>query len=279
MGGKMQTKRLGDGITYAILVSLALIMMVPLLWALTTSIKPPEEVITRIPHIVPKNPTLSNYREIFRLAPFHLFLLNSILIGSVSTVSILFFASLGGFVFAKYSFPGKNMLFFIIILGTMMVPIEAYVVRLFLLANTMGWINTYQGLVLPLLIHSTGTFFMRQFISTIPDELLEAARIDGCSEFRIYWQIIIPLSKPALGAVAIIAFVEAWALFIWPLVVVDETRMFTTEIGLTMFQKRFYMEYAPLMAAAIFSVFPVLVVFFTQRRALIRTSTLTGLKF
>ena len=186
-------------VTQFVLILGALIMLLPFIWMLATSFKPPEEVITWPPQFIPRRPTFNNYIEAFQAAPFFRFFLNSLIVSTISTASILLTSSFAGFIFAKYRFPGRTLLF-LIILATSMVPFQSYMIPFYLMVSKLGWLNTYQGLALPLLVMSFGIFFMRQNIVSIPDELMDAARIDGCSEFRIYWQIIMPLSKSAMAA-------------------------------------------------------------------------------
>lgn len=260
-----------------LLVLGAISMILPFVWMFSTSFKPPEEVITWPPKFIPMRPTINNYIEAFQTAPFFRFFLNSLVVSSLSTISILLTSSFAGFIFAKYRFPGKNLIF-IIILSTAMVPFQSYMIPFYLIVNKLGWINTYQGLALPLLIMSFGIFFMRQNIVSIPDELMDAARIDGCSEFKIYYRVIMPLSKPAMAALAIFAFKNAWADFIWPLLVANDINLYTMELGLGMFQHRFTVDYGSITAGSVISILPIIIVFAIFRRHIIEGITLTGLK-
>lgn len=256
----------------------AALMLLPLVWMVSTSLKPPSEVLTWPPQLIPKTPTLENYRGVFEAAPFGLFFLNSLLVSTVSTVAILATSSLAGFVFAKYSFPLKTALF-VLVLATAMVPFETYMLPLYLLMKDLEWINTYQGLVAPYVIMSFGIFFMRQAIaSSIPDELLDAARIDGSSEFGLYWRIILPLSTGAIGALGIFAFMQAWAAFIWPLLMTSSNDLSTMELGLGLFQNRFTVDYGLITAGSSLSFFAVLAAFLFFRRHIIQGITLTGMK-
>lgn len=254
------------------------LMLLPLVWMVSTSFKPASEVITWPPRLIPQSPTLDNYRGVFEAAPFGLFFFNSLLVSTVSTVAILATSSLAGFVFAKYSFPLKTVLF-LLVLATAMVPFETYMLPLYLLMKDLEWINTYQGLVAPYVIMSFGIFFMRQAIgSSIPDELLDAARIDGSSEVGLYWRIVLPLSSGALGALGIFAFMQAWAAFIWPLLMTATNDMSTMELGLGLFQNRFTVDYGLITAGSSLSFFAVLAAFLFFRRHIIQGITLTGMK-
>jgi multiple sugar transport system permease protein len=260
-----------------VLILGAATMILPFIWMLSTSFKPATEVISWPPRFIPVHPTFQNYRNAFQAAPFIRFFFNSALVSTISTVSILLTSSLSGYIFAKYKFPGKNILF-ISILATSMVPFQTYMISFYLLMKNFGWINTYQGLVAPLLVMSFGIFLMRQNISGIPDELLDAARIDGCTEFSIYRRIIFPLSRPALAALAIFAFRNAWADFIWPLLITNDIQLYTMELGLGMFQNRYVVEYGSITAGSVISILPIITVFIIFRRQITEGITLTGLK-
>lgn len=265
-------------LSHLILLSGVTIMIVPFMYMVGTSFKPPPEVISWPPTLWPENPTLENYASLRTAAPFGRFFLNSIIVAAVSTLGIISTSTLAGYIFSKFRFPGRNILF-IILLSTAMVPFETYLIPLYLIARNLKLINTYAGLVGPYLIMSFGIFLMRQNIgSAIPDELLDAARIDGASEWRIFFQIIIPLSKSAISALGILAFMQAWAAFIWPLILATEREMYTMEVGLSIFQRRFTIEYGSITAGSTISIVPILIIFLILRRHIIRGITLTGLK-
>lgn len=273
----IKQENLKIGIIHLVLILGSILMVMPFVWMFITSIKPSNEILSWPPSFIPKYPTLEHYRTVFRTAPFLKYLLNTFLISTISTLSILFTSSLSGFIFAKYRFVGRNVLF-LIILATSMIPLETYMISLYILVNKMGWINTYQGIVAPILIMSFGIFFMRQNIFSIPDELLDAARMDGCSEWRIYICIVLPLMRSALGALAIFSYMTAWAFFVWPLVVINNADLFTMELGLTMFQKRYTVDYGLISAGSIISILPILIIFFILRKNIVEGITVTGLK-
>ena len=249
-----------------------------MLWMLSTSFKPPTEVSLWPPHLVPQAPTLANYTGIFEVAPFGRFFLNSAGISLAATLSVIVTSLVAGAVFAKYRFPGRTLLF-MLILTTAIVPFESYMIPLYIQLIPIKWINTYQGILLPYLIMSFGVFLLRQHISSaIPSDLLEAARMDGASEWWILVRVIAPLSASALGALGIFAFIQAWAAFIWPLLIANNQLLFNMEVGLTAFQFRFSTDYGKLMAGSVLSVLPMLVVFVILRRRIIESVALTGLK-
>ncbi len=262
---------------HGILLAAAGLMLLPFVWMLTTSLTPSAEILNPSLRVWPANPTLAHYADVVQAAPWLRYLWNTVVVSTASALSILFTSSLAGFIFAKYRFPGRDLLF-IIVLVTAMIPFESYMVPFYLQIKALGWINTYQGIAAPLLIMSFGIFFMRQSIMTIPDELLDAARIDGATEFFIYRRVVLPLSKPALGALAILSVTNSWAFFIWPMIVTSDRRLFTMELGLAMFQRAFTVDYGRITAGSVLTVVPVLIAFLILRRSIIRGVTLSGMK-
>lgn len=186
--------RLSDIIIHVILIAGAITMILPFIWALATSFKPASEVLSWPPSLIVKSPTLSNYIRAFKSIPFGKFFLNSLVVATLSSVAIVLTSAISGYIFAKFDFSLKNS-FFILILSTSMLPLESYMMPLYSLMLKLGWINTFQGLVAPYLIMSFGVFFMRQNMTVIPDELLEAARIDGCTELGIFTKVVLPMSS------------------------------------------------------------------------------------
>ncbi len=256
----------------------AAVMILPFVWMLSTSLKPPHEVLSWPPQLIPRTFTLENYRTVFATAPFVRFFFNSLLMASVSTVAILLTSATAGYVFAKFDFPFKNFLF-ILTLSTAMVPLEVYMIPLYMSMVRMGWVNTFIGLVAPYLIMSYGIFFMRQNImASIPDELLDAARIDGASEWKIFRIVVFPMLSGPIGAISIFAFQQTWAAFIWPLIITSSRELWTMELGLGMFQYRFTVDLGPINAGSILSLIPVLAVFLVMRKKIIQGITLTGMK-
>ena len=282
MDGEVKRRTLGGRLLglllHVVLMLGAVVMVMPMLWMLATSLKPASEIAKWPPHILPQAPTLANFRGIFEVAPFGRFFLNSVGISLVATVSVIVTSLVAGAIFAKYRFPGRAFLFGLII-ATAIVPFESYMIPLYLQLIQINWINTYQGIVLPYLFMSFGIFLLRQHVSSaIPNELLEAARVDGASEWWILLRVIAPLSASALGAIGIFAFIQAWAAFIWPLLVANDQLLFNMELGLTAFQFKFSVDYGKLMAGSVVSVVPMLLVFIILRRRIIDSVALTGLK-
>ncbi|MFB3818676.1 MAG: carbohydrate ABC transporter permease [Candidatus Methylomirabilales bacterium] len=266
-----------DGVRHVILAPLAFLIVFPIAWMVLTSLKPSAETVLWPPRMLPQAPTLENYREVFLRWPFLRFFLNSLLVSGVSTVAILLTSSSAGYAFAKIRSRWLNVIFFVFI-ATIIVPFESYMIPVYLLVNRLGWLDRYPGLILPFIIMAFGVFFMRQTIQAIPDELIQAARIDGCSEFAIFWRMILPLSGGPLSALAIYAFLNVWGFFTWPLIITTSQDMYTTEIGLALFQSQFFIEYGLVAAGATVTALPLLLVFFMFQRRIITAVTLTGLK-
>jgi multiple sugar transport system permease protein len=265
-------------IIHAILMLGAVFMVLPMVWMLATSFKPPPEIAMWPPHLLPEAPSFANYTGIFDVAPFGRYLLNSIGMSLVATLSVCLTSFVAGAVFAKYRFPGRTLLFGLII-ATAIVPFESYMIPLYLQLNSIKWINTYQGIILPTLFLSFGIFLMRQHVaSAIPTDYLEAARIDGASEWWILLRIVAPLSTPALSAIGIFAFINAWGAFIWVLLIANDQNLFNMEVGLTAFQFKFTADYGKMMAGSVISTAPMLVIFLILRRRIIESVALTGLK-
>jgi ABC-type glycerol-3-phosphate transport system permease component len=253
------------------------LMVVPFFWVFLTSFKRSTEIVTETPQLLPMVWTLENYLELPKVAPFVRFFLNSIIVSGVSTVFIAFGSAACGYVFAKYRFRGKDFLFFLVI-STILIPLQTYIVPLYLLTWKLGWINSYQGLIFPLIIMSSGIFFLRQNIMSIPDELIDAARVDGASEWKVFLSIILPLSLSPIAAISIVNWVYTWSLFIWPLIVANSTEMFTMELGLMYFQREYAVDYGGIMAACVITLLPVLVVFLIFRTRIIEGVAFTGMK-
>jgi multiple sugar transport system permease protein len=265
-------------LVHLVLMAGAVFMVLPILWMVVSAFKPPTEIIVWPPVILPKEPTLENFRGLFEVAPFGRFFANSLGLSLGSTLSVMLTSLVAGAVFAKYRFPGRTFLF-ALILATAIVPFESYMIPLYLQLVSIKWINTYQGIILPTLFMSFGIFLLRQHVaSAVPSELLEAARVDGGSEWWILARVIAPLSVPALSAIGIFAFIQAWGAFIWPLMIANKQTLFNMELGLTAFQFRFSTDYGKLMAGSVLSTLPMLIVFLILRRRIIDSVALTGMK-
>ena len=263
---------------YVLLFGGLVVVVGPFVWMLLSSFKPEAEIRANPPTWLPNDATLANYGNLFDRLDFPTFFTNSAVVAVLTTVGNLLFCSAAGYALAKLPFAGKRLLFGIV-LGTLMVPSIVTIVPLFVLSSNLGLVNTLAGLILPYLAQAFGVFLMRQFILSIPNDLLEAARIDGASELRIYWQIVLPLCRPALATLGILTFLASWNNFLWPLVAATTEDTYTLPVALALYaigQNR--TEYDLLLAGAVVIVLPVLVVFVLLQRHFVRGIATTGLK-
>ena len=271
-------RRLSYWLLVALLLLGGLIMIFPLFWLVSTSFRPVTELNLVPPPLLPIKWTISNYVTVFDRAPMLLYFWNSLTFATVSTVFIVVTSTVAGYIFGKFRFPGNNLLF-LLVLATAIVPFEIYMVPLFLQMNALKLVNTGIGLVLPFLVLSYGIFFMRQNVQTsVPDELLDAARIDGMSETGIMLRLVPRLIAPAVSALAILAFIQAWTAFIWPLLILNEPKFFPMELGLSQFANNFSVNFGVTSAGAVIAMLPTLIVFLILRRRIVDGITLTGLK-
>jgi multiple sugar transport system permease protein len=270
---------IGRILVYGLLITGCLLTLVPFLWMLGTSLKSSTEIIKLPPTLIPEHPTLQSFRTIFTdpRVPLARFYLNSTFV-SVSVVGmVLFTSSLAGFVFAKYQFSGKDFIF-TLILATMMIPFQVVMIPLYLVLVRLGLIDTLWGLIVPGATSAFGIFLMRQFIESIPGELMDAARIDGTSEFGIYARIILPQMGPALATLGIFTFMGVWNDYLWPLIVITTTERRTLPIMLTWYNSQHGSRYDLTMAASVLVILPILVVYFLFQRWIVRGVALTGFK-
>jgi multiple sugar transport system permease protein len=264
---------------YGILVLGAALMLLPFEWMVVASLMAPHEIMARPLVWMPAVPQLGNYARLAEAIPLGRMYLNSIVVTLLTTLGILLSSSLAGYGFAKFQFPGRDTLF-VIVLATMMIPFFVFLIPVFYIVRQLGWVDTYAGLIVPNLVTAFGIFLLRQFILSLPDELLDAARIDGASEFGIYWRIVLPLITPALAALAILAFVYHWNAFLWPLIIIRSADLATIPIGLN--SLRVYASQPEVinlqMAGATVAVVPVVLVFVAFQRWFVQGIALTGLK-
>lgn len=253
-------------------------VMSPFIWMALSSVKSEVEIRRVPPTWWPEAPTLDNFRELFARLDFPQFFTNSAVVAIAVTLGNLVFCSMLGYALAKFDFAGKTMLFRIV-LGTLMIPGMVTLVPLFVLVANMGLVNTYWGLILPFLAAPFGVFLMRQFFFAIPDELIDAARIDGASESRIFLQVVLPLAKPALATLGIITFLGSWNNFLWPLVVATTEDKYTLPVALALYSTgQNQTDYGLLLAGAVVVVVPVLVIFLVLQRHIVQGVAMTGIK-
>lgn len=263
--------------THIVLLCVTVIFLFPFVWMLSGSFKDNLEVVKMPPQLLPSQWQLTNYIEIEQYFPIYTFLYNSVFVSVVSTLLQLMICAMSAFVFAKIPFRGREALF-LLFLVTMMVPMQVTLTPLFIVFQKLGLLNTYAGLILPGVFSAYGTFLLRQHMMTIPDSLLEAAFMDGASYYRVFGQVILPLSKPALATLAIFAFMSSWNNFLWPLIVVSDTELMTLPVGLSKLQGRWSTEWNILMAGNVISFIPIFIVYLFAQKYFVRGMTMSGIK-
>jgi multiple sugar transport system permease protein len=265
-------------VLYLLLGAGLVVMVGPFIWMLLSSIKPEGEIRQVPPTWWPHTLTFTNYHQLLSELSFPKYFGNSVIVAVLVTAGNLIFCSALGYALAKLKFPGKKLLF-VLVLGMLMVPGMAVFVPQFVLVSNLNLVNTYAGLVLPFLAGPFGVFLMRQYLQSLPDELLEAARVDGAGEFRIFWRIVLPLSRPALATLGILTFLSSWNNFLWPLVVATTEDKYTLPVALALYsvgQNR--LNFGLALAGAVVVVLPILVVFLFLQRYFLRGIATTGLK-
>jgi len=271
-------RRLGYTALYAILAIFSLFMLLPFAFALTGSLKPEIEIFAIPMNWLPSAFQWRNYLLPFQQANFGRYFLNSAIVALVQTLAPLVLCSLAGYSLAKFEYPGRTLIF-LFILSTIMLPLQVTIVPLFIIIKELGWVNSYAGLIVPGLASTFGTFLMRQFFLSVPSEYMDAARIDGASEPRIFWSVMLPMCRPALSALAVFSFTGSWNSFLWPLVVINQDAMRTMPLGIVFYiGEQRAPQYGQLLAVAIIATLPVLVLFLVLQRAFIQGATVSGLK-
>ncbi|MSR77817.1 MAG: carbohydrate ABC transporter permease [Candidatus Omnitrophica bacterium] len=256
-------------------------MLAPFLWMVTTSLKNPGEVSAFTESSwrdwIPVSFVWKNYARVFQAVPFLRFYFNSIFVTVCTTVGQVATSAMAAYAFARLQFPGRDKIFFGY-LATMMVPGAVTMIPVFILLRYLGWVDTYKAMIFPGIFSAYGTFMLRQFFLTMPRELEDAAKIDGCSYFGIFWKIILPLSKPALATLTTFTFMGSWMNFMWPLIVINTHEKFTLPVGLSYFQDMYTTNYTLLMAGSMMMILPILIVFMFNQRFFVEGIKLAGLK-
>ncbi len=274
-GLAMSSVKPGRIITWTLLFIGGVIMVTPLLFMLSTSLKDASQVYDL--RIIPAAPTLDNYWEILSDGRFTRWFVNSMVVALIVTISNVFFDSLVGYTLAKFRFRGRYIVF-IAILSTLMIPTEMLVLPWYLMASQLGWLDSYWGIMFPGMMTAFGTFLMKQFFEGVPDDFLEAARIDGLNEFTIWWKIALPLVTPALSALAIFTFLGNWTAFFWPLIVTTSADLYTLPVGLSSFAVEQSVQWEKIMTGASIATLPTLTIFLFLQRYIVRGVMLAGLK-
>lgn len=268
----------GTLVTLLILGIGAVLMIAPFLWIIQAAFGKTTEAFVLPPRWFPQNPSFENFENVFQQVPYHLFMFNSLKLAIMVTVGQLITCSMAAYAFARLNFPGKNVLF-VILLSALMIPGQMTIVPLFILVRNMGLYNTHAALILPGLINPFGVFLLRQYFVTIPSELEDAARVDGANVFTIYWRIILPLSGPVLTTLAILTFVGVWNQYFFPLIMINSPELQVITVGLTLLRGQYGAgALGPIAAALTMAIVPVLIVFLLLQKYIIRSIVSTGLK-
>ncbi len=267
-------------VSYALLIGFALIEFLPFLWSLTTSFKTENEInagFSKGFNWIPREFTLVNYTDIFTKVEFGKWYFNSALVGVITTLLTLFFASTSGYAFARIPFPGRNLIFWFI-LATMMIPGVITYVPIYILLKNLGLIDSIPGLIIPFMVTAFGIFLMRQFFLAIPTELEEAARVDGAGRIRTFVQIVLPLARPALAALTIFTFMGRWNDFLMPLIIISSPDKYTLPLGMSTFRSLYKTDWGLLMGGSILVMIPIVIMFVSFQRFFIEGISYTGLK-
>lgn len=274
----VRTKRtLNLILVYLTLTLIAVTMVGPFLWMVSTAIKPLEEVYVYPPKLIPSRLSFSNLQEVMRIIPIFRYLLNTAYLAVVGTILQIVVSAMAAYSFARLNFPGRDALFFLF-LGTMMIPGAVTMIPTFIIMKIFGWMDSYNALIIPSLASAFGTFLLRQFFLTIPNEMEDAARIDGASRIRFFLTILIPLSVPALVTLFIFNFLGRWNAFMWPLLIIRTQSKFTIQLGLAMFRSEWTQSTHLMMTATTISVIPLLIVFIVGQKYFVQGVVMSGIK-
>lgn len=259
----------------------AITMLAPFLWMISTSLKAPGDVFSYLKpwwhDWIPTSFVWQNYVKASEIVPFFRFYMNSIFVACVTTFGQVATSALSAYAFARLKFPGRDKIFFTY-LATMMIPGAVTMIPVFMLLQSLKWIDTYKAVILPPIFTAYGTFMLRQFFLTLPKDLEDAAKIDGCSYFGIFWRILLPLSKPALATLTTFTFMGNWMSFMWPLIVLNSHEKFTLPVGLAYFQTVHNTDWTLLMAGSLMMIFPILLLFIFNQRYFVEGIKLSGIK-
>lgn len=259
------------------LAVVGIIVAIPLYWTVISSVTTNEAIFATPVQWIPSSLHFENFSQALAAAPFGRYFFNSFVVGVAVTFTTLLSSALAGYGFAKFRFPGQRLLF-VVVLVALMVPFQAIMIPLFVLARQLGWLNSYSGLIVPGAVSGFGIFLMRQFMSKLPDALLEAARLDGCNEIQLFVRIVLPLSRSALAALAVLTFLSSWNNFLWPLIVAQSPDVTTVPLGIVQFRGSYFTNYTQILAVALLAAAPVILLYLLMQRQIIETFASSGLK-
>ncbi len=275
---RRQKEWIREGISHICLLGLGVTFLFPFIWMLSTALKPEAQIFKWPPEWIPEQFIWSNFPEALTFVPFDLYIKNTLLICFWTIVGTTISSAIVAYGFSRIQWPGRNALF-LVMLSTMMLPYQVVMIPLFIIFKQIGWVGSFKPLIVPAFFgNAFFIFLLRQFFLTIPHELSDAARIDGCSEFRIFWQVIVPLAKPALATVALFTFMGSWNDFLGPLIYLNDESMYTISLGLQQFTGQYGTRWGMLMAASTVATLPIIILFFFTQKTFIQGISTTGLK-
>ncbi|MEV0285793.1 MULTISPECIES: carbohydrate ABC transporter permease [unclassified Kribbella] len=270
-------RRVRNGVSHVLLVIVAILFLVPLVYAVSTSLKPADEVFTPTPELFGSEIRWQNYADAFTFAPFGRYFLNSLFVAIVGTLVVVIASSMSAYAFARLKFTGREQLF-VLFLGTLMVPQEVLIVPMYWLMQSLGWVDSYWALILPWAFTAFGTFLLRQFFLTVPAELEEAARVDGCGPFGTFLRIMLPLARPAIAVLTVFTFISFWGSFLWPLIIINSVAdKGTVPLGLAQFIGQQGTQWNLMMAASVLAMLPTVLLVILLQKHLVRGLLVTGL--
>ena len=270
----MSWQRVG---VHAMLVLCSVVMLTPMVWLIAATIKGPDDLFHYLFFPPPSHFSLYNFRQLFEQIPYGRFMINSLFVSGATVLVQLFFSSLGGFALAKYEFRGKRVIM-VLMLTTMMIPAQVMLAPMYELIYAIGLVDSYWGLIIPGAVSVFGMFLFRQSMLDLPDDLLQAGRIDGCTELRLYWDVVLPVQRPMIGAFCLIAFMGSWNNFLWPQIILHSQERFTLPIGLNQMVGLYAQEYGAMMAGTLLAVLPVVLLFFFLQKEFISGLTAGAVK-
>jgi multiple sugar transport system permease protein len=270
-------RKVRSGVSHTLLVIVAIVFLGPLVYAVSTSLKPADEVFTPAPHLFGSEIRWKNYADAFTFAPFDRYFLNSLFVAVAGTLVVVAASSMSAYAFARLKFRGREQLF-VLFLGTLMVPQEVLIVPMYWLMQSLGWVDSYWALILPWAFTAFGTFLLRQFFLTIPAELEEAARVDGCGPFGTFLRIMLPLARPAIAVLTVFTFISFWGSFLWPLIIINSVEdKGTVPLGLAQFVGQQGTQWNLMMAASVMAMIPTVLLVVLLQKHLVRGLLVTGL--
>jgi putative chitobiose transport system permease protein len=275
---RIKAELLKKGLSYLLLVAIALLMLTPMLWLVSTAFKgPTEELFTFPPRLLPLQPTWDNFLTVWKNHPFAQYFFNSVLVAALTVSLNLLFCSLAAYPLARMNFAGRDLIFAAIV-ATILIPFQIVMIPLFILVRNLGLVNTYLGMIFPSIASAFGIFLLRQAFQGVPKELEEAARIDGCTELGIWWNVMLPSVRPALVTLAIFVFIGAWSDFLWPLIIVNRPEMYTLPLGVAKLTGLSDTDWRVIAAGSVLSIAPILAFFVVMQRYIVPSEAGSGVK-